>query len=295
MLIRSMRAFLALHRYGTVVAAAEQVHLSQAAVSVQMKSLERELGVALFVRTKRSIKLTPAGHRLVPLAERMVATYEEMRALDGPHTVAGVLSLGVITSALSGVLPGLLRRITLENPQLEVKIIAGISNDLVEQVDAGVLDAAIVTQPPETFSTRLMARHLYAEPFVVIAHSSMRHMDVPAILAAAPYVRFDRRTWAGMQIEQYVQEQGLQVRPGVELNSLDAITVMVSEGLGVSIVPLVRGASWHRKPTLHITPLPNFHRPVSLVERPMHARSTLTAALRSSFEHLPPVSETKRV
>lgn len=288
MMIRSLRAFLALYRYGTVVAAAEQVHLSQAAVSVQMKSLERELGVDLFIRTKRSIKLTPAGHRLVPLAEHMVATYQEMCALDGSRTVSGVLSLGVINSALSGVLPCLLRRISLEHPQLEVKIIAGISGDLVAQVDAGVLDAAIVTQPPEHFSTGLIARHLYTEPFVVIGHSSMRQMDVPTILQAAPYVRFDRSTWAGMRIEQYILEQGLQVRPGVELNSLDAITVMVSEGLGVSIVPLIRRASWHRKPTLHIAPLPNFNRPVSLIERPAHARSALTATLLTSFEQLAP-------
>lgn len=291
MLIRSMRAFLALYRYGTVVAAAEHVHLSQAAVSVQMKSLERELGVDLFIRTKRSIKLTPAGHRLVPLAERMVATYQEMCALDGNRTVAGVLSLGVITSALSGVLPGLLRRITVENPQLDVKIVAGISGDLVAQVDAGSLDAAIVTQPPETFTTGLLVRHLYSEPFAVIAHHSMRSNNVAAMLSAAPYLRFDRSTWAGMQIEQYIHEQGFQVRPGVELNSLDAITMMVSEGLGVSIVPVIRGAAWHRKPTLHIAPLPNFHRPVSLVERPTHARSALTAALLNSFHQLPPTAE----
>lgn len=292
MLIRSMRAFLALHRYGTVVAAADKVHLSQAAVSVQMKTLEQELGVALFVRTKRSIKLTPAGHRLVPLAERMIATYDEMKALNGDNTVAGVLSLGVITSALSGVLPGLLRRITLENPQLDVKVIAGNSGDLAARVDAGDLDAAIVTQPPKTFSTSLLVRHLYSEPFVVIAHSSMRHMDIPTILASAPYVRFDRSTWAGTQIDDYLAEQDLHVRPGVELNSLDAIAVMVSEGLGVSIVPLIRGSTWYRKPSLHVSRLPNFHRPVSLVERPVHARSALTAALLSSFDHLSPSSDT---
>jgi len=286
MLIRSLRAFLALHRYGTLVAAAEAVHLSQAAVSAQMKNIEQELGVELFVRTKRSIRLTPAGHRLVPLALRVVETYEEMRALGDRGAVAGTLSLGVITSALSGVLPGLLRKITLENPRLEVKVVAGNSIGLVQRVESGDLDAAIVTRPPRGFSSvsSLRVRHLYSEPFALIAHRSMGHMDLAGILAAAPFVRFDPSTWAGMQIDGYLAEHGLHVRPGLELNSLDAIAVMVGEGLGVSIVPLIRGSAWHRRPSLYIARLPDFYRPVSLVEPAAHARSPLTDTLIASFE-----------
>ncbi|KAB7590855.1 LysR family transcriptional regulator, partial [Verminephrobacter sp. Larva24] len=96
MFIRTLRAFLALHRAGTVVAAAEDVHLSQAAVSVQLKNLETELGLSLFARTKRSLCLTPTGRQLVPLAEQMVSIYEQMKRLDKDGPVAGLLSLGVI-------------------------------------------------------------------------------------------------------------------------------------------------------------------------------------------------------
>lgn len=94
MLIRSLRSFLALHRYGTIVAAAEKVHLSQAAISVQLKNMEDELGVALFVRTRRSLEFTAAGHQMVPLAEQMVSLYEEMKALQTGRPLGGVLSLG---------------------------------------------------------------------------------------------------------------------------------------------------------------------------------------------------------
>lgn len=286
MFIRSLRAFLAVHRHGTVAAAAGEVHLSPAAVSVQLKNMEQELGLELFVRTKRSLRLTSAGHRLVPLAEQMVATYEQMKSLGNGGAVAGSLSLGVINSALTGVLPGLLRKIKLKNPRLEIKIIAGISADLMEQVDAGALDAAIVTQPPKRLATNLLIHHLYSEPFVLIMPGHMTYTGLASTLASAPYVAFDRNAWAGRQVDEFLLRRGIQVRPEMELNSLDALTVVVSEGLGVSIVPLIRGTSWHLNPSLRVVRLPGFDRPVSMVERKAHFRSELTAALLATFTEI---------
>ena len=292
MLIRTLRAFLALHHYGTVAAAAEKVHLSQAAVSVQLKNLEEELAISLFTRTRRSLRFTSDAHRLVPLAERMISTYEEMKALRNGDAVAGVISLGVINSALSGVLPSLLRKITIENPHLEIKIIAGISGDLFSQVNAGILDAAITTQPPKQFSTSLMVHHLYTEPFVLITPSDMKYIDLSTALASAPYIAFDRGTLAGAQIDEFLTKRGHKVRPSMELNSLDAITVVVTHGLGVSIVPLIRGTNWHKNPALRVVRLPNFDRSVSLIERKVHLRSALTATLLASFDNVPDVDET---
>src|SRR5690606_18896975 len=118
-----------------------------------------------------------------------------------------------------------------------------------------------------------------------IAHRSMGHLDIAGILAPAPYVRFDPSTWAGMQIDAYLAEHGLHVRPGVELDSLDAISVMASEGLGASIVPLMYGSAWHRKPSLYISRLSEFYRPVALVEPTVHARTLLTDTLAAAFEN----------
>ncbi|SOE50571.1 transcriptional regulator, LysR family [Burkholderia sp. OK233] len=285
MLIRSLHSFLALHRYGTIVAAAEKVHLSQAAVSVQLKNVEEELGLSLFIRTKRSLEFTPAGFQLVRLAEQMVAIYEEMKALRDGGALGGVLTLGVINSALTGVLPRLLRKMTLANPNLEIKIIASISSDLVEMVDAGSLDAAIVTQPPEQFPTNLSIHHLYSEPFVLITPAEAPYDDVAEALASPiPYIAFDRSTWAGRLIDEFRIKRAVLTRPSMELNSLDAIAALVSQGLGVSIVPLIRGASWHKSANLNVVRLPNFDRPVSLVERKSHARIALTAMLVSFFD-----------
>ncbi|WP_051303386.1 LysR family transcriptional regulator [Comamonas composti] len=284
MLIRSLRSFLALHRYGTIVAAAEKVHLSQAAVSVQLKNMEDELGLPLFRRTKRSLEFTAAGSQMVPLAEKMVSLYEEMKALKGGCPIGGVLSLGVINSALSGVLPRLLKGMTEKNPCLEVKIIAGISGDLLAQVDRGTLDMAIVTQPPKRFPTNLSVHYLYSEPFALITPAGAGYADIGAALKSSmPYIAFDRSTWAGQLIDEFLLRRGVLTKPSMELNSLDAIAALVRQGLGISIVPLIHGAAWHQGPELNIVRLANFERPVSLITKTSNERDVLTAQLLSSF------------
>lgn len=284
MLIRSLHSFLALHRYGTIVAAAEKVHLSQAAVSVQLKNMEDELGVALFLRTKRSLEFTSAGRQLVPLAEKMVSIYEEMKALKGGGPIGGFLSLGVINSALGGVLPQLLKEMTLKNPGLELKIIAGISGELVTQVNRGTLDMAIVTEPPQRFPTNLNVHYLYSEPFALLTPTEVPFQDlVQAFKSSTPYIAFDRSTWAGQLIDEFLLKRGVMTKPSMELNSLDAIAALVSQGLGISIVPLIRGAAWHESPNLHVIRLPHFERPVSLITRASNEHDALTALLLSSF------------
>jgi len=294
MLIRSLRSFLALHRYGTIVAASEKVHLSQAAVSVQLKNMEDELGVALFERTKRSLEFTPAGRKLVPLAEKMVALYEEMRALDGTrhargrHQIGGSLSLGIINSALDGVLPRLIKGIIEQNPRLDIKITAGISEELATQVNRGTLDMAIVTEPPQRFPANLSVHYLYSEPFALLMPGTI--VDTPAgtdlahaFTSGTPYIAFERNTWAGQLIDAYLLQHGIMSQPAMELNALSSIATLVRQGLGHSIVPLIRGASWHESTDLHVVPLPGFERPVSLITRAANERDTLTALLLSAF------------
>ncbi|MDR2333901.1 MAG: LysR family transcriptional regulator [Burkholderiaceae bacterium] len=285
MLIRSLRSFLALHRYGTVVAAAENVHLSQAAVSVQLKNIEEELGVKLFERTKRSIEFTPAGHQLVGLAEQIVTIYEEMKTIGSGQAAAGTFSLGVINSALSGMLPRFLRQITEQNPCLEIKIVAGLCRELLAQVDRGTLDAAIVIEPPQDFPTALSVHHLYSEPYALITARNQPCDGVMSTLHSdTPYIAFEPSSWTGQMIEAYRVRNGVLSRPSMELNSLSAISSVVAQGFGMSIVPLIPGAAWHLDPHLRVVRLPDFLRPISLVARKTHHRHSITAALLSSFD-----------
>jgi DNA-binding transcriptional LysR family regulator len=282
MVLRSLRAFLAVHRRGTIAAAADEVHLSPAAVSVQLKLMEERLGVELFVRTKRSLSLTPAGHRLVPLAQKMLSVYDEMMELSNPGAVRGKLSLGVWT--LLDVFPDVIHKLKVENPGLEVKIIAGISSVLMAQVDAGVLDAAVITRPPKQQMTNLLVQDLFSEPMGLVLPKALPYTDLDATMASAPYIALDRTTWLGHQVEEYLIGRGVHVRPTMEFDSLDAVLAVVSHGLGVSILPIVQGAAYSRDPALQIVMLPELYRVVSLVERKVHPHSQLTGKLLGTFQ-----------
>jgi DNA-binding transcriptional LysR family regulator len=286
MVVRALRAFLALHRRGTVAAAAEEVHLSPAAVSVQLKLLEERLGADLFVRTKRSLSLTSAGQRLVPLAEKMLAVYEEMQALSDPGAVHGKITLGVINSALTGVFPAILQKLKTENARLEIKIVAGTSPLLASQVQAGVLDAAVVTQPPRQVASSLQVHPLYDETFALIQPKGMPYVNLATSVESVPYIALDRSTWTGHDIDAFLAHKGISVRPAMELNTHDAILAAIRHGLGISILPVSRYGSAAQDPALQLIMLPGFQRAVCLVEREVHPHSHLTRKILSAFAAL---------
>jgi len=281
--LRALRAFLALHHRGTIAAAADDVHLSPAAVSAQLKLLEERLGVELFVRTKRSLKLSSAGHRLIPLAERMMSVHEEMLQLSDPDALHGPISLGGIHTVLLGIFPVVLRKLKAEAPRLRVKITGGNSPELIAQIEAGLLDAAVITRPPHPLSDKLLVHHLYSEPFALILPEGWACASLTETLTTSPYIALDRTNWVGRSIDAFLLRSGIDIRPAVELSSQDAVLTFVKYGHGVSVLPILRGEAQIVDQSLQVVPIPGFERNVSLVERKIHARSHLTAKLLKSI------------
>ncbi|MBI5278632.1 MAG: LysR family transcriptional regulator [Burkholderiales bacterium] len=278
-MLRAIRAFHALHRLGTVAAAAEEVHLSAAAVSAQLKLLEERLGVELFSRTRRSLQLTPAGHRLVPLAEKMLSVHEEMLALSNARGLQGRIAIGVLTSALTGIFPTVLQRLKADTPRLDIRLVTGTSPFMITQVEAGLLDAAVVTRPPKHYATPLEVHPLFTEPVALVLPRGTRHRDLATTMAASPYIALDRQTWVGQAIDEYLLRQGIHVRAAMELNSQDAVLAMVRNRLGVTILPLLRGTAQARDRAVRLVPLRGFFRGVALVERKVHPHTDLTRKL----------------
>ncbi|MBP0623364.1 LysR family transcriptional regulator [Cupriavidus consociatus] len=279
---RSLRAFLALHQYGTIAAAADAVHLSPAAVSVQLKNLEDELALELFVRTGRSISLNVNGYRLVPLAQQMLDLQARMTSLNASHSLRGKLSLGVITSTLTGSLPDVLKRLSAEYPDLETRITADKSPELVSQVEAGLLDAAIVTCPPTYAPTSLRLHDLYAEPLALVQCATKPFGGIAHVLESSPYIAFERGSWVGRQIEAFLDSHRIVVRPAMELDSHDAVLSVVRHGIGVSILPMLHGRDWDFG-GLRFVELPGVHRKVCLAVRAGNNDSKVTEVLLAYF------------
>ncbi|OWT56871.1 LysR family transcriptional regulator [Candidimonas nitroreducens] len=284
MAVRPLRALLAFHRHGTIAAAAEEVHLSPAAVSVQLKLLEEQLGIPLFERTKRSIRLTSAGYGVVPLVEKVLTAYEELLRHSGSSSIHGRISLGVVNNVLVGVFPAVVQRVIRDCPGMEINVSMGTSPDLVAKVAAGLLDAAVVSQPPKSLGDEFIVHKLFDEPIALIQLPHSARGSLRDVLGACPYIALDRDTWAGRQIQNHLERQEIDVEPIMELNSQEAILAAVRFGLGVTVLPLTRGADIGHDERLKITRIAGLSRTISMAERKTHIRSNMTAQVLSSFK-----------
>lgn len=269
MSIRRLRTLVAVAEQGTFAAAAEAVFVSQAAVSMQMKSLEHDLGAALFDRKRRPPALNPLGLALVPRAREIVRAYDAMRqSVTDPHGLSGDLTIGAVPTTMTGLVPKAIGALRATYPMLHIRVVPDLSAGLVPQVDRGHLDAAVVSRPPYPLS-QLDWTPIAAEPLIVLAAPGTRADDPRALLERSPFIRFNRQAWVGRLIEDWLQKNRIHVREVMELDTLEAISAMVFHCLGVSIVPRRCVPSPAPLPLLRIAlDAPQHARVLGLVVRP---------------------------
>ncbi|WP_434457285.1 LysR family transcriptional regulator [Stutzerimonas urumqiensis] len=252
--MRELKTFVAVARHGTFAAAGQHVGLTQSAVSAQMRALERQLGVALFERSGRSAVLNAAGRHALPLAEQILALFSQMARPDDAAHWRGELRIGAIATVQTGLLPDALPRFRQQAPHIELKLVPGVSLDLLSQLDAGELDLALLIKPPFPLPKELLEVPLAREPFVLVLPDHLAGDDPIALLANQPLVRYDRRSFGGRLVERFLRQQRLQVRESLELDELEAIVRMVEAGMGVALIP--RAGLWlQRQPRVRILEL----------------------------------------
>ncbi|GMQ77114.1 MAG: LysR family transcriptional regulator [Gammaproteobacteria bacterium] len=237
MSIRRLRTLVAVAEEGTFAGAAQTVFVSQAAVSMQMKSLEQEVGASLFDRKKRPPALNPLGLALVSRAREILHAYDEMlRSVSDTGGVAGELTIGAVPTTMTGLVPKAVSGLRAAYPMLHIKVVPDLSAGLLPQVDRGHLDAAIVSEPQYPIS-QLRWIPFAAEPLIVLAAMDATHDDPRTLLEESPFIRFNRQAWVGRLIDDWLRKQHIHVREVMELDTLEAISSMVYHGLGISIVP----------------------------------------------------------
>ncbi|MEI7407801.1 LysR family transcriptional regulator [Pectobacterium aroidearum] len=239
MSLKALRTLVAIAQYGSFARAAEAVCLTQSAVSLHVRSLEEDFNVLLFDRSRRVPVLTEAGHRAVEQARDILAQYDGIAAeLGEGGELAGRLRVGAIQTALAGVLPAALAALRRAHPRLRVLVNSGMSAELAIRIDDGELDAAVTTEPVKPYPTGLVSTPLYQEGFWIVAPSVLASLDPRQLLQEHPFIRFDRRAWAGRTIDRELRRQRLRVQTDMELDSQEAIVQMVASGLGVAVIPL---------------------------------------------------------
>ena len=284
--IRVLKNFLAISRHKSVAAAAREIGLTAAAAGQQLQQLETDIGVELFVRTKRSMTLNHHGRSLVEPIQEIVARYEALGS-DFKSELSGTIVLGALVSTLMGAFGTTLNELKQNYPELEIKLIAGLSNNFLDQVIEGTLDAAIVTESPYALPQHIQWTELYAEPMVLIspARTNKKVSATKDSVSELPFIRFERNTWTGHLVDQTIKANKLNIKEGMELNSVEAIIELVRQGLGYSIVPKLANVSWDNDRQLKISTLPGktIYRKVGLLERKNNGRKSITQAIKLHF------------
>lgn len=237
-MIRELKTFISVARRGTFAAAGQEVGLTPSAVSAQIKHLEQALGVTLFDRTGRAALLNSAGLRAVPMAEEILQTFLRMGAPDSANDYRGSLRIGAISTVQTGLLPQVLVALKAQAPFIEATLVPGVSLNLLSQVDAGDVDLALLINPPFALPKDLHAEVIAREPFVLITPRAIKQGDPLQILREQPLIRYDRGSFGGRLVTQFLRDHKLHVQQALELDELDAIAKMVHSGLGVALVPM---------------------------------------------------------
>lgn len=256
-MITELRTFISVCRHGTFAAAGERIGLTQSAVSSQIKRLEEALGFELFDRTGRSATLNAAGETTLVRAEEICSLYAKLGELPDDATNRGLLRIGAIASTQPTLVARALEKLRSGFPLLRVHVSPGVSMRLMDDLDAGKIDAAVIIRPPFGILPDLTWQSLVHEPYVLIAPKSVPGKDWRTLIQAQPFLRYDRASFGGRMVERFLRQEGLVVKDAIEVDEIPGLVHLASKGLGVALVPLVEA---------HL-PLPAGVRTLSLGER----------------------------
>jgi DNA-binding transcriptional LysR family regulator len=240
--LRQLRVFTAAARHQSFGKAAEELHLTPPAVSMQIRELEEQAGLPLFDRTGRQVALTVTGEYLLVYAKKILATLKDaedaiarFRGLE-----SGRVSIGMVSTAKYFV-PRLLAQFRQEHPAIEVKLaVGGNREQLVALLQANDVDLAIMGRPPRELATR-------AEPFAVHPHAIVTAPEHPltrighapaSLLASYEFIIREPGSGTRAAMEKYFADHRLQPRVAMEMTSNETIKQAVMAGMGVSFLSL---------------------------------------------------------
>jgi len=265
-MIRELKTLVVVAREGTFAAAGLKINLTQAAVSAQMQRLEGELGFEIFERKGRNAQLNRRGQQILIKAQEVIRLYNGLgsNALGGVPSVQ--VDIGAIASIQRSLLPQALAQFHGAQAECRTRIIPGVSLQLLNAVDAREIDIALIIRPPFELQSDLQWTTLASEPYRLIVPAGLPVADWSDILCTQPFIRYDRSSFGGRQVDRFLRQSHFNTRDVCELDELDAITELVAKGVGVALVPqtLERDA-WPASVRAYDLGERTFHRDIGLV------------------------------
>lgn len=238
---------------GGVIKAAHRLHRVQSNVTARIRKLEADLGVALFVREGRTLRLSPAGKTLLEYAERLLGLAEE--AKDALHETKprGLFRLGAMESTAAARLPAPLSAFHRRYPDVILELSTAPTRQLAAQVLAGELDAALVAEPVS--DPRLEKRTVFKEELVIIAEASHPPITSPHDIARRVLLACENGCAYRQRLEDWFEREGVVPDRMVQLTSYHAMLGCVASGMGVALLPRKLLEIYKERPRLSVHPL----------------------------------------
>jgi len=284
---RQLRVFTEVAQQGSMARAAASLHLTPPAVSMQIKEVEAQVGLALFQRHGRQVSLSTAGEYFLVHARRLLANLKQaddamarFKRLD--H---GLLTIGIVSTAQYFV-PQLLARFHEEHPGIEVRLrVVGNREQLLAMMEAGDVDLSVMGRPPKEIATR--AEAFAAHPLVLICppqHPLLRigHAPVSALEGQSFIVR-EHGSGTRTAMQAFFTEHRFEPRITMEMSSNETIKQAVMAGMGLSFMSLHTIGLELRSGLLHILDIEGT--PVMRMWNVVHLQSKLLSPAAEAFRY----------
>ncbi len=238
---RQLRVFEAVARHLSFSRAAEELFLTQPAVSMQVKQLEESVGLPLVEQTGKRIRLTEAGTLMAQTARRLAGELRQaddaLAALKGLES--GSLTVAVVSTAIYFA-PHLVARFVASHPGIKVRLLDANREQVLRLLGESAVELAVMGEPPE--GSRLDAAYFADHPLGIVAAPGHRLVSQPRVEAAAlageVFVLREAGSGTRRTMERFFAAAGVGVAAGMEMSSNEAVKQAVMAGLGLGFLSL---------------------------------------------------------
>ena len=233
------RVFLEVAKQGNISAAAQNLFISQSAVSQSVKQLEEQLQVRLFSRSTRGVSLTSEGKLLLEYVSHALGLLQsgEEKIAASRQLLTGELIIGASDTVTKTYLLSRLEAFHKDYPDIRIRILNGTTSMVLDYLHAGQVDIAFASEAPD--ETVYSVRHCVDTHTIFVAAPDYLEFDKAYTMeeiAALPLILLERKASSRVYVERYFQEHGVQIHPEIELGSHNLLISLARIGLGVACV-----------------------------------------------------------
>ncbi|MBM7422475.1 LysR family transcriptional regulator [Spongiibacter marinus] len=248
--VKQLRAFVAVAETGSFAQACEQLNISQPALSMAVKNLEDEVGGSLFLRSTRSLSLSPEGSAFLPTAQRLLRDWSDaFTDLQRLYSLQqGKLTIAAMPSFASTRLPAVLATYRQKFPNIDIAVRDIVMEELIEAVRAGRVELGVAFEPDDSeglefealFTDRFVA--VFPEAHPLLTRSRLRIKD----LLGDTVITLNRGSSTRRWTEDAFARESLSPPAIFEAFQLTTVGAMVAAGLGVALVPALCEEQMHQ-------------------------------------------------